>query len=153
MKGYLLHLWKRVKLLKKLFRLIMVETILSVSRSHTVRVVQETFPHLVWSANEVIFYGCKILRRVHFVARFHFHLDAHQLFIGWLLLRDLLLNAPKEPYQTQFIHFQVTCKQKLPPVADLDDLANGVASSTTLATSAAASSTRSATSTSSTTCR
>ena len=68
---------------------------------------------------------------MHFVARFRFHLNAHQLFIGWLLLRDLLLNAAKEPYQTQFIHFQVTCKQKMPPVADLDDLADVAASSTT----------------------
>ena len=46
MKGYLLHLWKRVKLLKELLGLIVVETILSVSRPHTVRVVQETLPHL-----------------------------------------------------------------------------------------------------------
>ena len=59
MKGYLLHLWKRVKLLKELLRLIVVETILSVSRSHTVRVVQETLPHLGWSANDVISYGWK----------------------------------------------------------------------------------------------
>ena len=46
MKGYLLHLWKRVKLLKQLLRLIVVETILSVRRPHTVRVVQKTLPHL-----------------------------------------------------------------------------------------------------------
>ena len=66
MKGYLLHLWKRVKLLKKLFRLIMVETILSVSRSHTVRVVQETFPHLEGSAYDEMFYVFYILH-AHFV--------------------------------------------------------------------------------------
>ena len=43
----LLHLWKRVKLLKQLFRLVMVETILGVRRSHAICMLQETLSHLL----------------------------------------------------------------------------------------------------------
>ena len=43
----LLHLWKRVKLLKQLLRLVMVETILGVRRSHAICMLQETLSHLL----------------------------------------------------------------------------------------------------------